>query len=549
MSGQTYFRAGLISILALAVVGSTLALSSSDRRLALFDPLIDIEYLLSSEYVEELDYERIQRGAIDGMLATLNDPYTVYVPAVERESFEKELTGEYVGIGAQILIVDGWLTIVTPLDDSPALVAGLMADDRVTEIEGRSTYGMSTGECIELLQGEPGTDVHIIVERGSDRIPITITRDRIKTKSVKGYHRTIENGGSSWDYVIDADRRIAYIRLSQFTPACAKEIADALDSVGARDGDLGGLVLDLRGNPGGSLEEAIRITDLFIDEGVIVSTKGRAFPEEVRRATRRGTMPEFPMAVLINGQSASASEILAGALVDHERAIALGTRTFGKGSVQTVKTFGREELSELKFTTQRYYLPSGRSIQRLDESTEWGVDPTPGFYVPVSRDELIEAFRIRRDEEVIRNGDDDSESKWGDVDWVLEKLHDEQLAAAVRAVQIRIDTGLWEPTGDEGITGNELTLVELGDMRTRRERVLRELTRVDRRIAQLETVSDGDAIGQIDLWADDVSVEGGTLIVYDAENNVVAEFKVTGADLERWLIDADIEPIEDTDRE
>jgi len=524
------------------VVGSTLALSTSDRRLALFDPLIDIEYLLSSEYVEELDYEQIQQGAIDGMLETLDDPYTVYVPASERESFEKELTGEYVGIGAQILIVDGWLTIVTPLDDSPALIAGLMADDRVAEIEGKSTYGMNSDECIGLLQGEPGTDVHIIVERGSDRIPITITRDRIKTKSVKGFHRTIENGESNWEYLIDTERRIAYVRLSQFTPSCAKEIADALDSVGARDGGFGGLVLDLRGNPGGSLEEAIRITDLFIDEGAIVSTRGRAFPEEVRRATRRGTLPEFPMAVLINGQSASASEILSGALVDHERAVAIGTRTYGKGSVQTVKTFGREELSELKFTTQRYYLPSGRSIQRLDESTEWGVDPTPGFYVPVSRDELIEAWRIRRDEEVIRNGDSDAEADWGDADWVLEKLHDQQLTASVRALQIRIDTGEWEPTGEEGITGNTLSLKELGEMQTRRERVLRELTRVDRRITQLESATDGDAVPAIDLWPDDAVVDGGRVVVYDADGAIVAELDVTGDDLERWLIDVDVNP-------
>ena len=542
MKGTTMYRIALVSILGTAVVGSTLAIATTDRRTTMFDPLIEIEHLLATDYVTEPDYDALQLGAIEGMIESLDDPYTIYVPPSERQGFDKELTGEYVGIGALIRVVDGWLTVVSPLDGSPAYFAGVMADDRVVEIEGESTYGKSGDECVELLTGEPGTDVSVVIERGSERLDLTITREHIKTQTVKGFHRDAAADESPWEFVIDPERSIAYARLTQFTPACSDELARVLGGLGAREGRLGGFVLDLRENPGGTLEDAVRIADLFLSEGVIVSTKGRAFPEEKREASAEGTLPDFPMAVLINERSASASEILSGALVDHDRAVAVGTRTFGKGSVQTVRTFGRAEVAELKMTTQRYYLPSGRSIQRLPGETTWGVDPSPGFYVPMSDEELIEAITVRREQDVIRPGESAESEDWTDTGWVLDRLADPQLDAAVRAVQKRIDTGGWIPTGLEGIGGDELALGELRDLKLRRERVLRELARIDRRENELETMAaEGDDSPTIDLWDDAARVEGGEVVVYGADGAEVARLRITGPDLERWLIDAGVE--------
>jgi len=542
MKGTTMYRIALVSILGVAVVGSTVAIATTDRRTTLFDPLIEIEHLLATEYVTEPDYDALQLGAIDGMIESLNDPYTIYVPPSERQGFEKSLTGEYVGIGALIRVIDGWLTVVSPLDGSPAYFAGVMADDRIVEIEGENTYGKSADECVKLLTGEPGTDVSIVVERGSERIPLTITREQIKTQTVKGFHRDSSDEESAWEFVIDPERSIAYLRLTQFTPGCSDELTKVLEGLGAREGTLGGLVLDLRENPGGTLDDAVKIADLFLDKGVIVSTKGRAFPEEKREATSEGTLPDFPVAVLINERSASASEILSGALVDHDRAVAVGTRSFGKGSVQTVRTFGRGEVAELKMTIQRYYLPSGRSIQRLPDSTTWGVDPTPGFYVPMTDDELVEAITVRREQDIIRPGEDTDEEDWTDPDWVLDRLADPQLTAAVHAVQQRIDTGEWKPTGLEGIGGDELALQELRDLKLTRERVMRQLSRIDKRQEDLETMAaEGDDSPSVDLWDDAAKVEGGELVVYGADGSEVARLRITGSDLERWLIDAGVE--------
>jgi len=459
---RVYLDLALVGVLAVAVLGSTIALTSrADDDYAFFDPLIDIKYLLDTRYVKDLDDDELQNGAIRGMLEVVGDPYTAYVPGRARGDFEKELLGEYAGIGAQITIRDGWLTIVTPLDDSPAFRAGVMADDRVVEIEGESTMDITGDEAVDRLTGEPGTVVNIVVERDGVRIPIEITRERIKTRSAKGLTRDPEDpDAQEWRYFLDEQRGIAYLRLTQFTPQCSEEIAEALREMGATEGGrVNGLIFDVRWNPGGVLEEAIRIADLFLDDGVIVSTDGRSFPERIVEATvGRETFGDFPIVMLINDTSASASEVLAGALVENDRAIALGTRTFGKGSVQSVINLpSTDDGAQLKLTEQLYYLPSGRSIHRLDDSAEWGVDPTPGFYVPIDDREELELFNARRDKEIIRGGEDLAETEeWSNPTWIIETMRDRQLALALEALQVRIDEGEWRPTGEEGLAGNEI---------------------------------------------------------------------------------------------
>jgi C-terminal peptidase prc len=293
----------LFSTLVVAVVGSTLAIAQRDD-FAFFDPLMDVKGAIDRFYLEEPDQKALQTGAIEGMIATLNDPYTVFVPARERREFDKELTGEYVGIGAQIQIRDGWLTIASPLEDSPAYRVGLMADDKVVKINGESTFGLTDEQCVEKLTGEPGTTVTLTIERKGEELELTIKREPIKTRSVKGFHRD-PTDAQKWQSYIDPARKIVYLRLTQFTPNCSLEVAEALRQAGADKGDVKGLILDVRWNGGGVLQDAIAIADMFLNDGVIVSTKGRSHPEEVARAEAPGTLPDFPIAVLVNAQSAS----------------------------------------------------------------------------------------------------------------------------------------------------------------------------------------------------------------------------------------------------
>ncbi|MBL8965089.1 MAG: S41 family peptidase, partial [Phycisphaerae bacterium] len=555
MSRQRAFVQGLlvttVGAVALAAgmgFSNALNLSASARTTdyAFLDPIIDVHSTLANRYISPIDDKALQQAAINGMIEALNDPYTQYVPPVARNDFAKELLGEYVGIGAQIITQDQWLTIVSPLEDSPAIRAGLMPGDRIREIDGVSTFGKTDVECVQILTGEPGTPVKLLVERKGEQFTLDIIRDQIKTRSVKGVHRD-EAEGTRWHHLIDTSRSIAYIRLTQFTPRCAEEVAEALASVGADKGKLRGLVLDLRGNPGGVLAEAERIADLFLPSGVIVSTRGRAVPEKITRASAPGTHPDYPIAVLINGSSASASEVLAGALVENNRAIAVGSRTFGKGSVQSVETLRHARGAQLKFTEQGYYLPSGRSITRKDDSAQWGVDPTDGFFVPITDKELLELLRVRREEEVIRTRDPaDDDKNWSDPDWIVSYLKDPQLAAALKAVQVRADSGSWQPTGQPGITHTAVTLAELQRLEITRDRINRELGRIDNRIAALATAAEGaTTTPRPDLIPDGVTLSGGQIRIYDKDGALVTTLRLTDENLERWLMDAGVEKIED----
>jgi len=537
------YRWAMLGVLGIAVTGSTFALAQRGTGYAFFDPIIDVETLIENYYVEEVDPEALQRGAIEGMLEVLDDPYTDYVPPIDSEDFAKDLLGEYVGIGASVNTAGGRLQIVSPLEDSPAFDAGIMAGDVVLEIGGVSTEGKSTQECIDILKGPPGTVVTLKIRRGDEVLDIDVTRGQIKTRSVKGFHRDDTRDGA-WEHMIDEDRGIAYIRLTQFTPQCSLEVFEALQGVGATRGELGGLVFDLRGNPGGGLDEAINIADFFLEDGVIVSTRGRAFPEDIVRATSSGTLPEFPIAVLIDGQSASASEIVSGALQENDRAVTVGVRSFGKGSVQSLRPLGRDGRAQFKFTTQRYYLPSGRSIQRTDGSATWGVDPSPGFYVPMTIEEQVEAFRIRQEQDIIRAEGvrDESLDEWDNVDWALETLNDKQLTAAVTAVQKRIDTGEWVPTGQEPPEGEDLAAEQLVAVQEQRRELVKQIVDLDRRIGRLSTVAaGGEPDDEVDLWDDGTELEGGSITVTGPDGETIGTFGITGPDIERWLGFADIQ--------
>lgn len=531
------FQIGLLGILGVAVLGSTLRIAQMGDEYQFFDPLVEVKHLISTRAFEKPDDQDLQNAAIAGMVEAVGDQFTVYVPPADSENFEKDLIGEYVGIGAQVNVQDGYLTIVTPLDGSPALKAGIQAGDKIVEIEGESTLGKSVDDCVDLLMGEPGVPVSVTVERDGERTPVEIMRDRINTVQVKGIHRKGEN---DWQFMLDPQRRVGYIWLTQFTPGCAAEVRDALESLGADRGELGGLIFDLRWDPGGVLSEAVELVDMFIDEGVIVSTRGRDGDEEVDRATSAETLPGFPIVILVNEFSASASEVFSGALVDHDRAIVVGTRSVGKGSVQSVIPIPSAPGAVLKITDRRYFLPSGRTIQRTDDSAQWGVDPTPGFYVPMTLEETREVIRLRQEEDIIRADAAGADGQsFADPDWVESEMRDVQLAAAIRAIGTKIDTGEWKGLGGDQPVAELAAGAELKRLVEGREQIMLELDRMQRRIEMIENgtaLVGEDAIA--DLWPDDRSVKDGTLTVRDAEGDVVAELAIPGDNLERWLIGA-----------
>ena len=308
---------------------------------------------ITAKYVDEVDPEDFLRAGIEGMLATL-DPYTVYFDKKAGENLKIMTTGKYGGLGIQIGIrgKDKVLTVIAPIEGTPAARLGIHAGDRIIEIEGNSTKGYSLEKTVSLLRGKPGTKVTITISRAgvSEPLHFTITREEITVKDVP-YYGFIEDG-------------IGYIKLSRFSKNAGSELERAIKDLHGKG--LEGLILDLRSNPGGLLQAAVEVSDKLVKkEGLIVSTKGRmAGANQEYRAVEDPVLGEIPLVVLVNGGSASASEIVAGAVQDLDRGVVIGTPTFGKGLVQTVIALDRE--NSLKITTAKYYTPSGRLIQRVD---------------------------------------------------------------------------------------------------------------------------------------------------------------------------------------
>ena len=362
------------------------------------DRFVEILRLVQKQYVRDVETKELFRDAIDGMLRGL-DPFSNYIPKDELSEFTKSTRGKFGGIGIQIGMRRGLLTVISPLEDTPAYRAGVQAGDIIGEIDGKSTDGIRIDEAVKILTGEPGTTVTIKVRHMTGGMEeISITRAMIEVHTVKGARRGDDN---EWVYMLDEEKKIGYVRVTSFVENSVADLREALDVL--EKGGMKALVLDLRFDPGGILKVAVEMADLFLPEGVIVKTKGRTTPYWEATARKDGTLPYVPMVVLVNQFSASASEIVSGALQDHHRAIVIGERTFGKGSVQNVIPLRGEE-SALKLTTSKYYMPSGRNIHREDDMTdddEWGV--VPDIVVPMTPEEYVGMIRARQEADVIRN--------------------------------------------------------------------------------------------------------------------------------------------------
>ncbi len=314
---------------------------------------VEVLETLKSNYVDEISDETLIDNAIRGMISGL-DPHSEYYDAKAFKGTQEFSTGSFVGIGVEVIGEDGLIRVISPMNDSPAQKAGIKAGDLIIKIDSTAVQSMDVGKAIDLLKGEPNSSVTLTIIREGSRSPITTTvlRDVIKTKSV-----TSEL----------IDDQYAYVRLYQFQDRAVDEIKDAIVEMArkanAKKGAVKGMILDLRNNPGGVLEQAVRISDLFLNSGLIVYTQGRDADSRQEFSAQPGDLLDgLPLVVLINVGSASASEIVAGALQDQKRAVIVGEKSFGKGSVQVVQPLSDQEHG-MKYTTARYYTPLGRSIQ------------------------------------------------------------------------------------------------------------------------------------------------------------------------------------------
>ena len=350
---------GLIAGITLAIGIGVHAERGSNGLKAI--PIEDIRSLsevfgkIKDNYVEDVSDKELLENAIRGMMTGL-DPHSTYL---DKEAF-KELrvgtSGEFGGLGIVVGMEDGFVKVISPIDDTPASRAGIKAGDLIIRLDKKPVKGMSLDDAVKIMRGRPGTEIELLIVReGADK-PLTyhVTRDKIRVKSVKS--KILEKG-------------FGYVRVSQFQERSSSDLKKAISKLKKDNGGkLNGIVLDLRNNPGGLLDSAVEISDIFLTKGGIVSVKGREEGSKiVHSATSADLLDGAPIVVLVNGGSASASEIVAGALQDHKRAIIMGSKTFGKGSVQTVVPLGNN--TAIKLTTARYYTPSGRSIQAK------GIDP------------------------------------------------------------------------------------------------------------------------------------------------------------------------------
>ena len=321
---------------------TSLPLEEIQRFAEIFDKI-------KRDYVESISDKELLTYAIRGMLSGL-DPHSVYLDASGYENLQVDTEGQFGGLGIEIAVEQGLLTVISPIDDTPASRAGILAGDIITEIDGTKTLGMSQAQTIEILRGKPGSKVKLKIRRNGDENPLEVT-----------LKRAIVNIASVKSRIIGDN--YGYIRITQFQRETGLSLRKAIAKLKRQSNNtLNGVVLDLRNNPGGILGGAIDVSNSFLKHGAIVSTKGRK--DDVRSsfdASEPDLLEGIPMVVLVNGGSASAAEIVAGALQDHDRAVVMGTRTFGKGSVQTI--FPLNDQAAVKFTTARYYTPNDRSIQ------------------------------------------------------------------------------------------------------------------------------------------------------------------------------------------
>ncbi len=408
-----------------------------DEMMELYGVFVDAVEQVEANYVKPVSRKELLENALRGMLEDL-DPHSAYFSEAEWNQFRKQIEGSFTGIGVSITIDPDThrLKVLAPLPGSPAYAAGVLPGDSILEIDGKPTEGLSHDKAIEAIQGRPGTQVTLSVLHPKAEKPVTLTLSRaiIELPSVLG---DVRKPDDHWDFMLDKDKKIGYVRITNFIQNTAGDLKKALDELTAQG--MRGLVLDLRDDPGGLLSSAVEVADLFLDEGKIVTTKGRNQRDKVYEAEKDGTFRGFPMVVLINQHSASASEIVAAALQDHQRAVVVGQRSFGKGSVQNILPLDNGQ-SILKLTVATYWRPSGKNIHRFKdakESDEWGVSPNPGMEVKLNRSEYESWAEARRQRDMISRLNPEKPKETIDRGAEPAK-HDKQLDKALEVIKSKL---------------------------------------------------------------------------------------------------------------
>jgi carboxyl-terminal processing protease len=430
----------------------------------------DVIEQLRALFVKPLDEATLVNGAIKGMVQALDDPNSAFLPPGALAEIERRAMQTMTGIGAQLASPKGKLIVRAPLADSPAEAAGIRAGDVILEIQGAPTQGMSLHEAVQAIIGPAGSAVTLKLEHsGEAPRSVTVTRRAIEIRTVEGVQR---GEAGRWEWMIDPERKIGYARVTEFANKTPHEMRDALQAL--MTAGMKGFIFDLRGCPGGVLSAAVEVANLFLPGGTIVSTRGRGEVMNVIAADPRKAIGDFPMAILVNEQTASAAEVVAGALQDHKRAVLIGTRTYGKGSIQSIVKL--KDGAAVKLTTAYYNLPGGRNIDRTAGKATWGVDPTEGDFVPMELrrlDQILLTARLAREQR-------------GQGPGIAE---DVQLAAAQKALSAKLTTGQYVTVGQPlpAVTEHARRLEEV---RKRREGLLKDLERVDQELS---------AIGQLPL--------------------------------------------------
>ncbi len=408
--------------------------------------LVDTINQVEQNYVKPIDRRKLVEAAIRGVLRELDD-YSGYVAPESMGGFKTTVSHQFGGIGIKVGMERGQLTVISPLVGSPAYRAGLIAGDRILEIDGKPTKGLRLDDAVKLLKGETGRSVALKVSHPgrTETEEVSLTREVIRLETVLG---DLRGADDLWDYLLDDDSRIGYIRITGFGRNTAQDLRKALNTL--KKQDAAGLIVDLRFNPGGLLSSAIQVADLFVSEGKIVSTAGRNVKEQVWEAEKKGTFESVPLVVLVNRYSASASEIVAACLQDHQRAVVIGERTYGKGSVQRVIEMEGGQ-SALKLTTAGYCRPNGKNIDRHPGDTvkdEWGVKPNDGFALSLNDADTVALARYRRDRDILKSSDEGESTDAPDGKLEETEFDDRQLAMALDHLRKQLATEAGEGSPD-----------------------------------------------------------------------------------------------------
>ena len=439
--------------------------------------LAEVRSRIHERYVTDVNAQQVTDGAIRGMLEALHDPYSAYLPAEGLAAADRETAGRLSGIGIQIRLEKDEITVVTPIEDSPALKAGIRPGDMITAIDGQPTKGLTLADAVQRILGRKGTAVKLTLRRAGETFEVPLTRAQIKVHSVRGFRRGPDN---NWEFLLEPDKGLGYVQITHFNESTSHDLREVLQALKKK---LRGLILDLRFCPGGLLSAAFETVELFIPQGLVVTVKGNRGEEKVYRADGKAVLADTPLLVLVNEQTASAAEIVAGALKDNGRATLVGTRTYGKGSVQEIVKL--TDGGALKLTTAHYFLPSGRSIQKAAGAADWGVDPTDGYYLPVDARQNEALLKDDRKREILGPPGAKQGERPLTPERIAEEHADPQLAASLRAMIGKVTTGEMPRVG-KSVTDMKARLARVEEIRKRRDELMKNLDHLNRELADLE---------------------------------------------------------------